>query len=139
VLLITGGYFAYVYYEKQKEKKMPPLRPIIKRPIPMPKARGPPSKQLRSTRMKEMLKKREEEKKAKRSKLFEKFGDKKPQHVKEIKKIKDHVKKSPPKEKEDVIERLKKLNKKTKQRKVVKEDAFKELKKIVKSRKTKKK
>ena len=164
ILLIGGSYFAYVYYEKRKEKTKPAAT-IQRRPIMMSIARKPG---MQKPDIKEMLRKREEEKRAKRSKLFDIFGgeagktekelvskreepkrdvfaeiksaiSKKPvKEHKEIAKIKSQVEKLPGKEKEDVMKRLMELAEKTR-RKKIKGNVFIELKRIIRERKGKRK
>ena len=165
ILLISGSYFGYVYYTKRKEGARVSAAPI-RRPTMMPPgakigapiAKIPPTRkftpeQLRQMNMREMLKKEE------RAKLFGKFGGaeekktgeklrvKKPEVKKsaikpiqaEIAKTKEQAKKLPSGQKQDAMERLRKLSEKTSQGKIAKEDVFKELKKIARTKETKKK
>ncbi len=154
VLLIAGSYFGYVYYTKRKEETKIPAMPVRRPAISAPRAgiaapRRMIPQQPRQMRLRGTTK-REEEKRRQRAKLFEKFGGKaeKPEKkkppvalkkpVEEIKKVKEQVKKLPTKQKEDNIQKLKELSKKTKQEKIAKEDVFKQLKKIAKTKKKKK-
>jgi len=147
IVLIAGSYFGYVYYMKQQEEIKPvtlqPRSPMMRRPSP--KSRMPVQKSR--TRMMELLKKRQAEKKEKREKMFSAFGgktekptdkkqsiiSKKPSTVKAEPKTKESIKKLPVK-KTDVMERLRKISERTVQKKQEKKDVFKELKGIVKSK-----
>ena len=156
--VLVGGVGFVVYHRValKREIQIKPGKPMpgfVHRPI-TPARRGLTPEQIRRIRMGEMQKKREEEMKKKRGKIFDTFGEEKKKSLgKEPKKGKrEEVKeKAKPKKVEkkkegeqDAFAKLSKLasekQKKGKQRvrgKAKKEDAFKKLEKIAKGKKRK--
>ena len=167
ILLIAGGYFAYTYYEKRGEREK--IIPMPQKPIPSSSRPRIAREQLRqmqeSLKKREEEKKEKREKlfeafggkkesqktapqakkpeteKPKEADVFSELKTttaKKPEAA-EISRIQEQIRKLPSNEKEDVMEKLTGLAKKTRQGKIAKGDVFKELKMIIAASKKKKK
>jgi hypothetical protein len=151
VLLSGFGYLAYRAVQKKKEEEFELSRQRqMPRALPQTQARQfPLRRSVDDTRLREALKKREEQKEIERRKIFEAFGaEKKELPKEEIKKLSEKLEKAKPekkpiaaakKEDKGYIEiRPRKKNTSKKLPKKPKEDVFLRLKEIAKESKRKK-
>lgn len=75
ILFSVGGYFGYDYYLREKERKIKPPSQVKRPVMPPPKTIKPIQKQVRKKDVGQLVKKKKEERRALRRKIFEKFGE----------------------------------------------------------------